>query len=84
MLSSWLIAFGTCIDFLRRKTTKSLRMHFIVCFGILYFLKSGFTLRGATCKYQIEKLSSQVCVILTSEQTDQKDSNFSFSGRQEK
>lgn len=59
-------------------------MHFIVCFDILYFLKNGITLKSITCKFQIEKLSSQVHMLLTSEWRDQMDDNFSFRGRKEK
>lgn len=41
-------------------------MHIIV-FDILDFLKNIITLKSATCKFQIEKLSSQVHMLLTSE-----------------
>lgn len=41
-------------------------MHSIV-FDILDFLENIITLKSVTCKFQIEKLSSQVHVLLTSE-----------------
>lgn len=42
-------------------------MHFIVCFDILDFLENIITLKSTTCKFQMEKLSSQVHMPLTSE-----------------
>lgn len=59
-------------------------MHFIACFGTLYFFKNCITLKSTTCKFQIEKLSSQVHMLLTSEWRDQRDDNFSFRERKEK
>lgn len=44
----------------------------------------NITLKSTTCKFQIEKLSSQVHMLLTSEQRDQTDDNLSFRGRKEK
>lgn len=41
-------------------------MH-IIAFDILEFLENIITLKSTTCKFQIEKLSSQVHMLLTSE-----------------
>lgn len=58
-------------------------MHIIVS-HILDFLENVITLKSTACKFQIEKLSSPVHMLLTSEQRDQMDDNLSFRGRRKR
>lgn len=57
---------------------------YIIVSDILDFLENVVTLKSTACKFQIEKLSSPVHMLLTSEQRDQMDDNLSFRGRKEK